>query len=120
MVEYVFRVVRDGKAFLAHDVAQADGGPERFRGRHIVLRVHCGIQRTDGCAVHASCPYAQIVQRGDCADFIGTLCAAAAEDERSFRGNQRPHQSRTSIFAISDSISAVFSMPISAELMQTS
>ena len=120
MVEDVFRVVRNGQAFFADHVAQADVLPERRRRVHAALRIHCRVQRADRCAEDTACLDPQLIQRGDGADLVSALRAAAAQHKRRFRRNERTHQARTSIFAMSASISAVFSIPISAELMQTS
>ena len=91
VIEDVFRVVRDGKAFLAHHVAQADAAPQFGRRVHAALRVHCRVQRADGCAEDAARLHAQRVQRGNRADLIRALRPAAAQHERRFGGNKRAH-----------------------------
>ena len=102
MIEDIFRVVCDGEALFADHVAQADVIPKRC------------------CRVHASLRIHGRMQRGNSADFVSAFRTAAAQHERRFGRNERAHQARTSIFAMAVSISAVFSMPISAELMQIS
>ena len=120
MIEDIFRVVRDGEALFADHVAQADVIPKRCCRVHASLRIHGRMQRADRCAEDAAGLDAQLVQRGNSADFVSAFRTAAAQYERCFGRNERAHQARPSIFAMAVSISAVFSMPISAELMQIS